>query len=184
MTLKGDRDRIRLGPPFALPSPVTERVIWEMSVNTEARLAMLRTRIAIGSCALALSVFWLSDAQGNLGDTLSQAKARGKAYETQYGAVAPLFETDANGKVNWECWAAPPEQWTKDQAMKFARRLIPKAMAAKPPKHGAKDGVYEPYFYPDGTVVIFQVMNLVVQGVRGNYFGVEVHSPNYAGQRC
>ncbi len=135
-------------------------------------------------CALALSVFWLSDAQGNLGDTLSQAKARGKAYETQYGAVAPLFNIDANGKVNWECWAAPPEQWTKDQAMKFAQRLIPKAMAAKSPKNGAIDGVYEPYFYPDGTVVIFQVMSLVIQGVRGNYFGVEVRSPNYAGQRC
>ena len=145
---------------------------------------MLRTQIAIGSCALALSVFWLSDAQGNLGDTLSQAKARGKAYETKYGAVAPLFNTDANGKVNWECWAAPAEQWTKDQAMELARRLIPKDTASKSPKKGAIDGVYEPYFYPDGTVVIFQVMRLVLQGVRGNYFGVEVHSPSYAGLRC
>jgi hypothetical protein len=142
---------------------------------------MLRTQITIGSCALALSVFWLSDAQGNLGDTLSQAKAHGKAYEAQYGAVAPLFNTDANGKVNWECWAAPPEQWTKDQAIEFSRRLIPKDMASKSPKKGAIDGINEPYFYPDGTVVILQVMGVVIQGVRGKYLGVEVHNSSYAG---
>ena len=145
---------------------------------------MLRTQIATGVCALALSVFWLSDAQGNLGDTPSQAKARGNAYETQYGAVAPLFGTDPNGKVNWECWAAPPELWTKDQAMELARRLIPKDIASKSPKKGAIDGVNEPYFYPDGTVVILQGMKVVGKGVRGNYLGVEVHSPSYAGQRC
>lgn len=145
---------------------------------------MLRTQITIGSCALVLSVFWLSDAQGNLGDTLRLAKEHGKAYEIQFGAVAPLFNTDANGKVNWECWAAPAELWTKDQAMEFARRLIPKGMVSKSPKKGAIDGTYEPYFYPDGTVVIFQVTPFVMQSVRGNYFGVEVNRSSYVGLRC
>jgi len=145
---------------------------------------MIRTQIAIGSCALALSVFWLSDAQGNLGDTLMQAMVHGKVYETQYGAVAPLFNTDANGKVNWECWAAPAELWTKDQAMEVARRLIPTSMASESPKKGAIDGTNEPYFYPDGTVVILQVISLDIQGVRGNYFGVEARSPSYVGPYC
>ena len=152
-----------------------------------ARRAWLKTQVAIGSCALALSVFWLSEAQANLGDTLSQANARGRAYEIQYGAVAPLFNTDTNGKVNWECWAAPPEQWTRDQAIELARRLIPKDMASKSPKKGAKDGSYEPYVYPDGTVVILNSAGDILQGARGivgSYIGVEVHSPSYAGGRC
>ena len=145
---------------------------------------MLRTQITVGVCALALSTFWLSDAQGTLGDTLSQAKMHGKSYETQFGAVEPLFNTDANGVVNWECWAAPAELWTKDQAMELARLLIPRTIASKSPKKGAIDGTNEPYTYPDGTVVILQVIPLVIEGIGGKYFGVEVRSPSYVGPYC
>ena len=133
---------------------------------------------------LILAVLTATLAVVNLGDTTSQAKARGKAYESQFGAIAPMFNTNANGRINWECWAAPAELWTMDQAKNFAQRLIPRAMASKSPKKGAIDGVYEPYFYPDGTVVIFQVMRLVIPGLKGTYLGVEVQSPSYDGLRC
>jgi len=137
--------------------------------------------------ALAMSVFWLSEAQANLGETVAEAKSHERAYRFLFGAVYPLFNTDTNGKVNWECWAAPAEQWTKDQAIELARRLIPKDMASKSPKRGAKDGQYEPYVYPDGTVVILNSSGAALQGARGivgSYIGVEVHSPSYAGGRC
>lgn len=145
---------------------------------------MLKTQIAIGSGILALTVFWLSDAQGNLGDTLSEAEARGKAYKTQYGAVAPLFHTDANGKVIWECWAAPPEQWTKDQALEFARQLIRKDVVSRFPVSGKKDGSFETYTLLDGTIVILQFLTLKVKGSRGDYIGLEVRSPTYTGPKC
>ena len=142
------------------------------------------TQSAIGSCAFAISTIWFSGAYSNLGDTLSQAKVRGEVYEAEFGAAAPLFDTDSNGKVNWECWAAPPEQWTKDQAMEFARKLIPKTISSISPKEGELNGIREPYFYPDGTVVILQVADLGINGVRESYFGVEVFSPSYTGPNC
>ena len=54
----------------------------------------------------------------NLCYTLEKAKSRTDYYAQKYGAVDPLFKTDDSGKVIWECWAAPPEGWTK-RSIKF-----------------------------------------------------------------
>ena len=133
--------------------------------------------------ALALSIFWLSEAQANLGETVAEAKSNERAYRFLFGAVYPLFNTDTNGKVNWECWAAPAEQWTKHEVMDFARLLIPKDMASKSPKKGAIDGISDAYFYPDGTVVILDA-GITFRGAKRLYIGVEVRSPSYTGYLC
>ena len=116
-------------------------------------------------------------AQANIGDTLREAEAHGKTYETHYGAILPLFETDSDGKVIWECWAAPAEQWTKDQAFRLAQQLIPAKTATQTPKNEGVDGTLERFTYPDGTVIILQVF-------QGRYMGVEVHSSSYVGNYC
>ncbi len=142
-------------------------------------LPLLWTQIA-----LALSVFWLSEAQATLGETVAEAKSHARTYRNLYGACCPLFQTDTNGKVIWECWAAPPEQWTKHEVMHFARLLIPKDMASKSPKKGAIEGDRELYYYPDGTVVSLTFTNIAIPRTKGIYYGVEVHSPSYTGYFC
>jgi hypothetical protein len=98
-----------------------------------------------------------------LGDTLVQAKSKTLLYKQRYGAVAPLFKTDKNGKVIWECWAAPPRMWTKKEAMEFVKNLLPNSLKNETPKIGTKDGIYEPYIYSDGTMII-------LSGFNGKYY--------------
>lgn len=113
----------------------------------------------------------------NLGDSLSKAKSRTEYYKKKYGAIDPLFETDDNGKVIWECWAAPPKQWTGKEALKFAMELVPKPLKKETPKKGKKDGTYYPYKFSDGTMII-------LSGFNGAYFGLEVRAPGFKGPRC
>ena len=107
-----------------------------------------------------------------LGDTLDQAKMKAPLYKDKYGAVDPLFNTNANGKVIWECWAAPPQMWSKYEALEFAKQLIPSSIRKETPQEGEKDGGYEPFIYSDGTIII------LTNGFGGKYIGVEVRAPN------
>ena len=113
----------------------------------------------------------------DLGDTLAQAKSKASMYKQKYGAVDPLFKTDKNGKVIWECWAGPPREWTEKEAMEFAMKLLPSSLRNETPRKGSKDGTYYPYTFSDGTMII-------LQGFRGSYIGVEVRAPGYDGPRC
>ncbi len=113
----------------------------------------------------------------NIGDSLSKAKSRTEYYKKKYGAIDPLFETDDNGKVIWECWVAPPEQWTEKEALKFAMELVPKPLKKEAPKKERKDGTYYPYKLSDGTMII-------LSGFNGAYFGLEVRAPGFKGSRC
>lgn len=58
-------------------------------------------------------------AVANLGDSLAKAKSRAPFYKSKYGAVAPLFETNDEGKIVWECWAAPPRWMEKELSFGF-----------------------------------------------------------------
>ncbi len=113
----------------------------------------------------------------DLGDTLAQAKSKAALYKQKYGAVCPLFEIDKNGKVVWECWAAPPRMWSKRDAMEFGKNLLPNSLKNEIPKMSTKDGIYEPYIYSDGTMII-------LSGFGGSYIGVEVRASGYDGPRC
>ena len=88
-----------------------------------------------------------------LGDTLAQAKSKSSQYERKYGAVAPMFQTDSAGSVIWEGWSAPPQMWSKTEALEFARQLLPSAVRDEAPTKGEKDGTKEPFIYSDGTVI-------------------------------
>ncbi len=113
----------------------------------------------------------------NLEESLSKAKSRESFYKQQYSAAAPMFKADNNGKVIWECWAAPPREWSESEAMSFARVLLPASIKSESPKKGTKDGTYYPYNFSDGTMII-------LAGFGGKYFGVEVRASGYSGPRC
>jgi len=113
-----------------------------------------------------------------LGDTLSVAKGRAAEFKGRYGAINPIFDTDKQGRVVRECWAAPPEEWTKSQAMSFAAELVPAALRKEQPKVLPKDGGQESFVYSDGTTV------LIVGWQAGRYIQVEVHAKGFTGTRC
>ena len=131
---------------------------------------------------IAFIVYWVtiitpSTANCDLGDTLAKAKSKATQYKRSYGAVDPLFKANANGKIIWECWAAPPQMWSKSEAMEFAKQLIPSSIRKETPQKGEVDGGYEPFIYSDGTIII------LTSGFK-KYIGVEVRAPNYNGPRC
>ncbi|UCE55553.1 MAG: hypothetical protein JSV31_08945 [Desulfobacterales bacterium] len=126
-----------------------------------------------------------SDAIANLGEKVSTAKTRTSSktrtsyYKKSFGAVDPIFQTNKNGVVIMEFWAAPPEMWTKAKAMEFAKLLIPKKLRNEKPKMGLEEGIMEPYTFSDGTMIILQQA-----GFGKKYIGVEVRSPEYKGPPC
>jgi len=123
-------------------------------------------------------------AGANLGDTLNKAKSRGNGYKRSFGALHPIFETNKNGKIIFECWAAPAKQWSKEQVMKFAKKLVSPKLANQVPKNLKKVGSKEIYEYRDGTKIFYQVMPFSIPNTQGNYIGVEVQSPTYKGADC
>lgn len=132
---------------------------------------------------LAILIFWVlclppAIATANLEDSLAKAKSRASFYEAKYGAVAPLFKTNDKGIVVWECWAGPPNEWTKKEVLEFARLLIPKRLWKETPRKGKADGIYEPHTYSDGTMIILS------SGLGSRYMGLEVRAPQYTGPRC
>jgi len=124
-------------------------------------------------------VFLLSPymAYCDLGDTIAQAKSRASSYYQKYGALDPLFKSGKDGKVIWECWAAPARMWSQKEAMEFAKELVPSSLKNEILKRGTKDGTSELYTYSDGTMIIFSVFDQ-------KYVSVEVRAPGYDGPRC
>ena len=118
-----------------------------------------------------------STAFGDLGDSLSKAKSKATYYKSKYDAVTPIFKTNNNGIVNWECWAAPPREWSEKEALTFAIDLLPKSLKTETPQKGKKDGTYYPYSFSDGAMII-------LSGFQSSYLGVEVRAPGYDGPRC
>ncbi len=128
---------------------------------------------------VVFSVVFLSSnaAYCKLGGTLAQTKSKTSLFKKKYGAVAPMFETDKNGRIIWECWAAPPQMWSKKEALTFAKNLLPSSLKSETPKRGTKDVTLEPYIYSDGTIIILSEF-------KGRYIGVEVRAPGYDGPFC
>lgn len=119
----------------------------------------------------------IQQAVANLGDSLREAKARAPVYMERYGAIEPIFETSSDGTVIMECWAAPAKPWTKAQAYEFGKELLPSALHNTKPRAMPTDGTLESFEYEDGTL-------LILQGLNGMYFGVEVAGKEYQGPRC
>ena len=127
--------------------------------------------VFVGLMCYAVSV------TANLGETMSAAKGRSASYAQRYGAVEPIFNVDSKGMVIMECWAAPPQMWSRDLALRFATELLPAPLQKAKPKALPKDGSEEGFLYPDGTRVILQEF-------QGKYLGVEVRSPSFKGPGC
>jgi hypothetical protein len=113
----------------------------------------------------------------NVGEPLAQAKIHSSDYGKRYGAVAPIFKTDAAGRISLECWAAPPEQWTKAQALALAKELLPPMLRSAIPKALPPAGTAETFVWADGT-------RLILFGRRGRYDEIEVRSSNSLGDGC
>ncbi|MFC1622675.1 hypothetical protein ACFL1Y_01615 [Patescibacteria group bacterium] len=115
----------------------------------------------------------------HLGKSLSQAKSKTSIYEAQYGAILPLFETDNNGNVVFECWVGPPEDWSEEEAMEFARNLLPLSLKDKIPDKDGIDGTEHSFIFSDGTTII-----LHSSYVKDKYMMVEIRTSNYDGPSC
>lgn len=113
----------------------------------------------------------------DLGEPLAAAKLRGPRYKAAYGAVAPIFQVDAKGIVVMECWAAPPEMWSKAQALGFGTKLLPAKLSKMEPKLRGRDGSAELFEWPDGTT-------MVLMAFKDKYLSVEVRTGTYNGNRC
>jgi hypothetical protein len=113
----------------------------------------------------------------NLGEPLAAAKLRGPRYKAAYGAVVPIFQVDAKGVVVMECWAAPPEMWSKAQAMSLGAALVPAKLRKIEPKAHGRDGSAEEFKWPDGTT-------MVLMAFKDKYLSVEVRTATYTGNRC
>ena len=131
----------------------------------------------IVSVFICLFLLPASTAFGDLGDSLYKAKSNERYYKSKYGAILPLFTTNNNGTVIWECWAAPPREWSEQEALAFAIELLPKHLKTETPQRGKVDGSIYPYSFSDATMII-------LTGMQGSYIGVEVRAPGYDGPEC
>lgn len=143
--------------------------------------AMTASSLLLMSCVVLVTMGVVSDTTANLGESLSAAKARSHEYGTKYKAGALLFKTDSRGVVVWECWDAPARMWNKQEAMNLATDLLPKGLKKETPSPGGVDGMYEPYTFSDGTMII---LSGGLSALNGKYIGVEVRAPGYTGPRC
>ena len=66
-----------------------------------------------------------------------------------------------------ECWAAPPEMWSKALAMSFGTALLPVRLGKIQPKARGRDGSAELFEWPDGTT-------MVLLAFKDKYLSVEV----------
>lgn len=78
--------------------------------------------IVLASAALMVL---FEDANAILGQSEAQSQSQAAEWRRTYGAVDGLFDIGSTNLVIQECWAAPPDLWTLEQALEFARKLIP-----------------------------------------------------------
>ena len=125
-----------------------------MRISTVRRIIV---RPTAGICLLAVTAFGGSalpnTAIADIGITREQAEARVTIHTANHRGRYPLFETNENGIVVWECWEAPPEGWTKPQAMSLVKDLIPPALRSQTPRRAKPQAGGEMLVYQDGTTV-------------------------------
>lgn len=122
---------------------------------------------------LALVAAAAGPASARLGE--SEAEARARDYG-KFGAVLPSFESDG-GKVVLECWSSPPSGWTEDEAMAFAKLLLPDELRAETPRALPGEASDRVFVFGDGT-------RLEISEVDGVVYGVEVAAPGYPEGAC
>lgn len=125
----------------------------------------------------ALSIIAPASLEARLGETKSSAEGRSAAWNTKYGAVVPIINTDSEGKVVQECWSGPPEGWTKATALKFAMELMPVAAQKKEPTQVKVDGHFTIFAVGDQYRVY-------LSGFQGTIYDLEVATTAYFGERC
>lgn len=76
-----------------------------------------------------------------------------------------------------ECWAAPPEMWSKAQAMALGKKLLPPKLRTVKPKPQLPDEADEGYVWADGT-------RLLLLKAGEKYIQVEVRTKSYTGPGC
>ncbi len=126
---------------------------------------------------IGLAVLASGTASANLDDTAQAARARAADYARRYGATDPIFKTTAKGLIALECWAAPPDRWSKETAMAFGLELVPTRLQSSTPAALPDDDANETYRFEDGTT-------LILQNAGGEYIGVEVRAKGYKGPEC
>jgi hypothetical protein len=125
----------------------------------------------------ALFLFTCLSASARLGDKEAVAKKKEKRLEKKYGVSDPWYKTDAQGKIIQECWQAPSEGWGVNQALKFARELIPPNMRKGKAKRKKVKGNLIFFKFPKGTtIVLSEGPNGIIQ--------IEVHTAGFKGRRC
>jgi len=118
-----------------------------------------------------------ASASARLGEKEAVAKKKEKRLEKKYRVSDPWYKTDAKDKIVQECWQAPDEGWGVNQALKFARELIPPNLRKGKAKRQKVEGNLVFYTFPKGaTIVLSEGPNGIIQ--------VEVYTPGFKGRRC
>jgi len=116
-------------------------------------------------------------ASARLGDKEAAAKKKEKRLEKKYRVSDPWYHTDAKERIDQECWQAPAEGWGVNQALKFARELIPPKMRKGKAKRQKVEGNLIFFKFKNGTTIVLS------EGPDG-IIQVEVHTPGFKGRRC
>jgi len=118
-----------------------------------------------------------ASASARLGEKEAVAKKKEKRLEKKYRVSDPWYKTDAKDKIVQECWQAPDEGWGVNQALKFARELIPPNLRKGKAQRQKVEGNLVFYKFPKGaTIVLSEGPNGIIQ--------VEVFVPGFKGRRC
>jgi hypothetical protein len=125
----------------------------------------------------ALFLCVTATASARLGEKKAAAEKKEKRLEKKYKVSDPYYKTDAKDKIVQECWQAPPEGLGVNQALKFARELIPPNLRKGKAQRKKVEGNLIFYKFPKGTTIILS------EGPNG-IIQVEVHVHGYKGRRC
>lgn len=129
---------------------------------------LLSVLLVLGMC---------TSASARLDDQEAMAKKKEKRLEKKYRVSDPWYKADAKGKIVQECWQAPDEGWAVNQALKFARELIPPRLRKGKAQRQKVEGNLIFYKFPKGaTIVLSEGPNGIIQ--------IEVHVPGFQGRRC
>lgn len=118
-----------------------------------------------------------ASASARLGEKEAAAKKKEKRLEKKYRVSDPWYKTDAKDKIVQECWQAPDEGWGANQALKFARELIPPNLRkGKAQRQKVEGNLIFFEFKKGATIVLSEGPNGIIQ--------IEVHVPGFKGRRC
>lgn len=130
--------------------------------------SLLSVLLVLGMCA---------SASARLGDKEAAAKKKEKRLEKKYRVSDPWYKTDAKEKIVQECWQAPDEGWGVNQALKFARELIPPRLRRGKAQRQKVEGNLIFFKFKNGATIVFS------EGPNG-IIQIEVHVSGFKGRRC